>query len=442
MLRNERSLRFSLIALLSVGLLCYDAQAVTAANAYVTVSSSTYGVEDIVPVGADFYVTTRNVGKPSFRADISVRANSPYYLVIPANGRMNLGIGESGLYMVKDESGNEDVFSGRVYVLKLDIEPDETNVCWKASSCTLKLTDDSYPGSEAVWSSIPDGISGRGNSITFSPNALTAGEYTVTARSGIVTNYTDTCIVRIFRLLFETVSPIPINRNRTILGVGEEVNGAVVPSTADAIWSANCAASISPIRGSATCVAAPATAMVFTVNCVVRGISLSESFTTIEPSGVVDATIAGVYSMPVGSSGAGMKLHPIHIGPKTVSFYNVECVEVGKDAVNATGYWEVNPPPSHIGHGADMWFPLDYENKWPSTWDVAIITGIPAPWLGGGNFEWPIPAKWRVVGSGIEKDLCGWNQKFELMGDGTVTVRKFGKWVRRTTNNVNTYGGN
>ena len=90
MLRNERSLRFSLIALLSVGLLCYDAQAVTAANAYVTVSSSTYGVEDIVPVGADFYVTTRNVGKPSFRADISVRANSPYYLVIPANGRMNL----------------------------------------------------------------------------------------------------------------------------------------------------------------------------------------------------------------------------------------------------------------------------------------------------------------------------------------------------------------
>ena len=138
---NFRSLRYSLIALLSVGLLCSDAQAVTAANAYVTVSSSTYGVEDIAPVGADFYVTTRNVGKPSFRADISVRANSPYYLVIPANGRMNLGIGESGLYRVKDESGNEDVFSGRVYVLKLDIEPAETNVCWKSTSCTLKLTD-------------------------------------------------------------------------------------------------------------------------------------------------------------------------------------------------------------------------------------------------------------------------------------------------------------
>jgi hypothetical protein len=176
--------------------LCSDAQAVTAANAYVTVSSSTYGVEDIVPVGADFYVTTRNVGKSSFRADISVKANSPYYLVIPANGRINLGIGESGLYRVKDESGNEDVFSGRVYVLKLDIEPAETNVCWKSTSCTLKLTDDSYPGGTAEWTSSPAGISGSGDSIAFSPNALKAGVYTVTARSGIVTNYADTCIVR------------------------------------------------------------------------------------------------------------------------------------------------------------------------------------------------------------------------------------------------------
>ena len=223
---NFRSLRYSLIALLSVGLLCSDAQAVTAANAYVTVSCSTYGVEDIVPVGADFYVTTRNVGKSSFRADISVKANSPYYLVIPANGRMNFGIGESGLYRVKDESGNEDVFSGRVYVLKLDIEPDETNVCWKASSCTLKLTDDSYPGSEAVWSSIPDGISGRGNSITFSPNALTAGEYTVTARSEIVASYTDTCIVRVVRPVIAS----PCEGDVHLFGEEVKFVGGVEPS--------------------------------------------------------------------------------------------------------------------------------------------------------------------------------------------------------------------
>lgn len=90
---------FCLIVMLSAaGLLWSNAHAATAANAYVTVSCSTYGVEDIVPVGADFYITTRNVSKPSFRADITVVANSPYCLVKPADRKMNLGIGE------KDES--------------------------------------------------------------------------------------------------------------------------------------------------------------------------------------------------------------------------------------------------------------------------------------------------------------------------------------------------
>ena len=204
------SLRLALIVLSAAGPLWSDAHAATAANAYVTVSSSTSGVEDIVPVGADFYVTTRNVSKPSFRADISIEANDPYYLVEPEDGRMNLGIGESDEYRVRDESGNEDEFSGHVYVLKLDIEPAETNVCWKSTSCTLKLTDDSYPGGTAEWTSSPVGISGRGNSITFSPNSLTAGVYTVTARSGIVSSYTDTCIVRVVKIEFITPDGDPV----------------------------------------------------------------------------------------------------------------------------------------------------------------------------------------------------------------------------------------
>ncbi len=92
---KQMSLRLALIALLAVESVWSDAQAATAANAYVTVSSSTYGVEDIVPVGADFFITTRNVSRLSFRADIRVKANRPYYLVKPSNGRMTLGIGES-----------------------------------------------------------------------------------------------------------------------------------------------------------------------------------------------------------------------------------------------------------------------------------------------------------------------------------------------------------
>ena len=108
----------------------------SAANAYVSVFSSVYGVERIVPIGMDFYVTTRTVGAPAFRAAISVSAQWPYYLVWPADGTMYLGIKDRGAYKVKDESGNEDTFSGLVHVLKLDIEQDEVNVCWKSTRCT------------------------------------------------------------------------------------------------------------------------------------------------------------------------------------------------------------------------------------------------------------------------------------------------------------------
>ena len=71
-----RSLRLSLIALSSAGLMCSDAQAATAANAYVVVASPTYGVESIVPIGTDFHVTTRNVGKPSFSCPETGRRTS------------------------------------------------------------------------------------------------------------------------------------------------------------------------------------------------------------------------------------------------------------------------------------------------------------------------------------------------------------------------------
>ena len=56
------SLRLVLIALvLALGSLWSDAHAATAANAYVTVSYSTYGVEDIVPIGADFHIIQKGL---------------------------------------------------------------------------------------------------------------------------------------------------------------------------------------------------------------------------------------------------------------------------------------------------------------------------------------------------------------------------------------------
>ena len=56
------SLRLVLIALvLALGSLWSDAHVATAANAYVTGSCSTYGVEDIVPIGADFHIIQKGL---------------------------------------------------------------------------------------------------------------------------------------------------------------------------------------------------------------------------------------------------------------------------------------------------------------------------------------------------------------------------------------------
>lgn len=437
-------IRVGIVALACCGVHpCACAWAASGQNAYVTVSCAAAGTEDVVPKGADFYVTTRGVDAANFCADIEVKAHSPYYLVSPEDGRLRCRIGGGGGYEVRDESGTEDSFSGSVEVLKLDIEPEETNICWKSTSCTLKLTRDSHPGGAAVWLSSPAGISGQGNSVTFNPNALLPGVYTVTARSGAVEDYKDTCIVRIYGLLSETVASIPSDRTRTVLGVGEEVNVALVPLESQAKWSiSGGAGEISPDCGYAVCVKAPASATVFDVQCSIKELTLVLRFSVVEPTGVMKATFHKEVDIPMGVSGAGMQLYPVYVAPTNVSFYNVKCMEVGMDAIRATGYWTIHPPPSHIGNGADIWFPLDYANQWPADWDYAGVYGIAPPWLGGGTYEWPIPAKWTVNGSKIEKSMTGWNQKIELMSDGTVTVRKLGVWITRTVKGISTHGGN
>ena len=113
--------------LLGIGVFasCSLAFAASAENAYVVVTCDTQGVETIVPVDDDFYITTRGVSSPPFEADISVVAKTPWRLVLPPDGKMELEIGESGVYKVEDQTGVEDDVEGNVYVLSVEsILPD------------------------------------------------------------------------------------------------------------------------------------------------------------------------------------------------------------------------------------------------------------------------------------------------------------------------------
>jgi hypothetical protein len=93
-----------------------------------------------------------------------------------------------------------------VRVLKVDIEPTETNTCRHETFATVKLKTDCYWGSDAGgsinWSSSPAGLSGSGsgNTFTFNPSNSTPTSYVVTAQSSLLANCFDTCTVRVLRV--------------------------------------------------------------------------------------------------------------------------------------------------------------------------------------------------------------------------------------------------
>lgn len=197
------SFRLSLVAVGWHGLV-HDLIAAGAENAYVFVcsvdASAAYAID------GDFYLAMRNSVQPESTVWVNVSAKDPFRLVAPEGGMVELAPGGSCVYRVREESSSEDTFAGMIRIVKVDIAPDVLNVCSKAGSGILRLTNDSYLGDQVVWSSSPAGISGRGSSIVFSPHRLSPGtEYTVTARSELFPNCTDTCLVRIVQV--ELVTP-------------------------------------------------------------------------------------------------------------------------------------------------------------------------------------------------------------------------------------------
>ena len=99
-------------------------------------------------------------------------------------------------------------------VLKVDIEQSETNVCMGGANVVLNLTADSYlDKGTANWSSEPAGISGSGRSISFSPNTLTPGTYTVTAQSSLQPSCRDTCLVRVLKV---EITPSTMNATESL----------------------------------------------------------------------------------------------------------------------------------------------------------------------------------------------------------------------------------
>lgn len=307
------------------------------------------------------------------------------------------------------------------------------------SNCpTTRVTNTYTPGVLTNWWKAigPGSFSNSGTGLTATFTPTNPGEGTLTfyliytnlppcTGSNLVTYSTN---YKAYMISNWTVSPYPLNRQRTTIGVAEEVDMFIIP--ADTVtWSVS-AGSVNPASGSSTRFTAPsnATATV-TVTANYGGGSCGKDFSVKAPSGYNHAIILTTNSYPKNQASAGMELR-VWIAPTNVSFYRVEMGEVAGPATNRTGYFTNHPPVNHTTAG--HFWTLSHSNTWR---DTCSLTGCPKPWS-DGSFQWDIPVRWKVEGSTITNSMPDWTQSFTINGSGTVSVQKFGRGVTRTTNDV------
>ena len=67
--------------------------------------------------------------------------------------------------------------------------------------------------------------------------------------------------------------------------------------------------------------------------------------------------------------------------------------------------------------------------------DEVFISELEPPWSDGEGYTWPVPNYWRVIGDATQgKCFCNTDQRFELDGNGTARIKKFGLVFECDTN--------
>jgi hypothetical protein len=210
---------------------------------------------------------------------------------------------------------------------------------------------------------------------------------------------------------------------RTTVGVGEAVQLA---GSVEGSWSAN-HGTISAARGAHATWTAPATAGSTTIRFSAGGKSVSKTFRVIAPTGLTMKK-ASEDAFPAGQQGVGM-ITNVTVGPTSVSFGNVQWLEVPGPASGITGYFTRYPGLAHKPN--PNW--LQWNDQNTGLTDHASLFRWPKPWAVGG-FQWAIPNKWRVASAGGAGHVfTTTHQVFRMTNQrGTTTITKGGASVTRT----------
>jgi hypothetical protein len=254
--------------------------------------------------------------------------------------------------------------------------------------------------------------------------------------------YTFKVFAKKHKLVLDHDCPINGDTSRTDLGVGERVTLKFEPPLdRPNIWInawSTTAGSVSPGSGTQTSFTAPSNAIPAKVTATLRGEQLDMGFKVFEPTGKVLAKVrsADSWNGILPAAFAGMSLRVV-MAPTNISLYRVQVMEVPAGPTNVQGYFTIHGAPDHDAqHRAGQWYQLGCDNAWPAD-DHASSDVYSQPWSGagwsGGSFTWRIPVKWKID-EGQEHLLDPWDQRHDLLADGTVTITKFDHYVTRHAN--------
>jgi hypothetical protein len=217
----------------------------------------------------------------------------------------------------------------------------------------------------------------------------------------------------------------PKTRNK--VGVGEKVE--FTGNTA-ADWTASGGTPLVKLGKDKFKWTAPERAETVTIKFSVGGNDVTEDIEVIEPSHYTAIKLREI-SIPAGTQGAGMNLN-FSFHPKTVSFGNVEQMEVSGTASNISDFYLSQGMP-HDHNSGDRFFAISEDNKLATAEDTASQQGYTSPW-DKGTFDWIIPNHFKLKSeTGNGKKYHEATQSFRMAdATGKTKISKEGESVERS----------
>jgi hypothetical protein len=212
---------------------------------------------------------------------------------------------------------------------------------------------------------------------------------------------------------------------RTTVGIGEVIDftGSVAGT-----WTATGGTPAAGASGKSFAWTAPEGPATVTITLTAGTQTAMKEITIIAPNNL-SMVVSSNHSLTAGTAGVCM-VTDVTVGPTTVSFGNTEWLEVPGPATGIGGYFKKFSAATLFHNPNPKW--LGWNDRNTGLSDHAAWHAVP-PKYSEGSFQWSIPNKYRVAGSGSGTVFTTTTQLFQMTDTvGTMSVSKAGASATRT----------